>query len=76
MPTQLVSNSETNDSQPVINELTNQSAPTAQEVAQDKIKIRVNGWDFWVLRPAENDKQIRSVQTCSVIGSKIVKHNY
>ncbi|RMZ99463.1 hypothetical protein BpHYR1_005675 [Brachionus plicatilis] len=32
--------------------------------------------DFWVWRPAENDKQIRSVQTCSVIGSKIVKHNY
>ncbi|RNA42707.1 hypothetical protein BpHYR1_017517 [Brachionus plicatilis] len=28
MPTQLVSISETNDSQPVINELTNQSAPT------------------------------------------------
>ena len=28
MPTQLVLNSETNDSQPVINELTNQSAPT------------------------------------------------
>ena len=27
MPTQLVSNSEKNDSQPVINELTNQSAP-------------------------------------------------